>query len=64
MGILRCYYFIAIVRGKSTPTFIIYAQNICLYEWYKKHMNIFAIEYMVNPALNVNKVFRYQVDNS
>ena len=61
MGLLRCYYVISIVRGKSSSTYIAYFKknyiNIA-----EKLMNQFSIGCMVNPTLNFSKVFREQFD--
>ena len=62
MGVLWCYYAIVIVRSESLLTLIAYVQNFIYINNTKKRINLFAIVYMVNPILHVNKVLREQVD--
>ena len=61
MGILWFYSFIAVVRGKSSSTSIVYVQKLSYINSAWKCMNRFAIVYMVNPKLYVNKLLREQV---
>ena len=62
MGILLCYSTIVVVRGKKLPTSIAYVQRNFYINTTKKRINLFAIGYMINPTLNVNRMFRDQVE--
>ena len=63
MGILWYYSFIENFRGESLSTSIVYFQNIYYMNSTGKWINQFSIQYMVHPTWNVNKVFKYQVEN-
>ena len=64
MGILWYYSDIAIV-GVNYCLPILYMSKTFVYvNSIEKLLNQFLIGYMVKPTLNVNKVFRDQVENS
>ena len=61
MLILWCYSVIDIVRGKSLSTYISYFQKNIYINSKEKNINQFAIVFMVNPTLHINKALIDQV---
>ena len=49
-------------QGKSSYTYIAYLQKIVYNNSVENNINQFEIGYMVNPTLNINTVFRENVD--
>ena len=62
MRIYWCCSVISIVRIESSSTYIAHVWSFIYIDDIETFINQFAIWYMVNPALNVNKVFRKKVD--
>ena len=62
MGNNWCYYKIAIVRGKTLSIYDTYVKILVYLYTTDKQINLFAIGYIVNPSLSVNKVFIKQVE--
>ena len=63
MVILWFYSTIAVIRDNSSYTSIAYFQKIIINKT-EERINPFAIGYMINSTLHVNKVFIDKVENT